>query len=181
MDSEAFRKHGKEMVDFVADYWDSLRDRKPLPDCKPGYIWDMVPPNPPSSPEEWSKIFSDLEPVVVDKNTHWHQPHFFAYFSTACSYPSLMADMLSGALSSIGFTWKSSPSMTELEMVTTDWIAKSIGLPDIFLNSNPGPGAGIIQSTASDATFVAILSARARAVTVSLNSFYFQKMTSLFI
>lgn len=57
--------------------------------------------------------------------------------------------------------------MTELEMVMTDWLAKSIGLPEFFLNSHSGPGAGIIQSTASDATFVAILSARARAVSVS--------------
>lgn len=52
-------------------------------------------------------------------------------------------------------------------MVSMDWIAKAIGLPEFFLNSDPGPGAGMIQSTASDATFVAILSARARAVAVS--------------
>lgn len=56
--------------------------------------------------------------------------------------------------------------MTELEMTTVDWIAKAIGLPNFFLNSDPGPGAGIIQSTASDATFIAILSARSRAVSV---------------
>jgi aromatic-L-amino-acid decarboxylase len=164
MDSEAFRKHGKEMVDLVADYWDSLRDRQPLPDVKPGFIWDLVPNSPPESPEEWSKILADVDPVVLQNNTNWHHPHFFAYFSTACSYPAIMGDILSGGISSIGFTWKSSPSMTELEMVMTDWLAKSIGLPEHFLNSHPGPGAGIIQSTASDATFVALLSARARAV-----------------
>lgn len=42
MDAEAFRKYGKEMVDFVADYWQSLPTRKPLPEVKPGYIWDLV-------------------------------------------------------------------------------------------------------------------------------------------
>lgn len=50
MDSEAFRKYGKEMVDLVADYWDSLKidaeasvqGRKPLSDVQPGYIWDLV-------------------------------------------------------------------------------------------------------------------------------------------
>jgi glutamate/tyrosine decarboxylase-like PLP-dependent enzyme len=49
-------------------------------------------------------------------------------------------------------------------MVVTDWLAKLIGLPDVFLNSNEVPGAGIIQCTASDATFVALLSARSRAI-----------------
>lgn len=56
--------------------------------------------------------------------------------------------------------------MTELEMIMTDWLAKAIGLPECFFNSDSGPGAGMIQSTASDATLVALLSARARAVNV---------------
>jgi hypothetical protein len=56
--------------------------------------------------------------------------------------------------------------MTELEMKMTDWLATAIGLPDCFKNSDPGPGAGIIQTTASDSTFIAVLSARARAVSV---------------
>jgi aromatic-L-amino-acid/L-tryptophan decarboxylase len=54
--------------------------------------------------------------------------------------------------------------MTELEMVMTDWVAKAVGLPTCFLNSDPGPGAGVIQNTASDSTLIALLSARARVV-----------------
>lgn len=42
MDSEEFRKYGKEMIDLVADYWDSLDQRKPLSDVMPGYIWSLV-------------------------------------------------------------------------------------------------------------------------------------------
>jgi hypothetical protein len=43
MDSVKFRKYGKEMVDFIADYWDRLRDDyRPVPDVKPGFIYDMV-------------------------------------------------------------------------------------------------------------------------------------------
>jgi len=45
-----------------------------------------------------------------------------------------------------GEVQKSSPCMTELEMAMTDWLARAAGLPDHFLNSHPGPGAGIIQS-----------------------------------
>ncbi|GMS89668.1 hypothetical protein PENTCL1PPCAC_11843, partial [Pristionchus entomophagus] len=165
MDSEAFRVHGKEMVEYVANYWENIReDRNPLPDVKPGYIKDLLPAEAPQYPEEWKTIFGDLEKVVMSANTNWHHPHFFAYFPTACSYPSIMADILSGGISSIGFTWKSGPSMTELEMATLDWLVSALGLPDHFKNSHPGPGCGIIQSTASDATLVAIMAARARAV-----------------
>lgn len=37
--------------------------------------------------------------------THWHSPRFHAYFPTANSYPAIVADILSGAIACIGFTW----------------------------------------------------------------------------
>ena len=42
MDADAFRKHGKEMVDRIADYWDGLAERKPMPDIQPGFINTLV-------------------------------------------------------------------------------------------------------------------------------------------
>lgn len=152
------------MVDYVADFWDHIRDRRPLPDVKPGYIKEVVPSHAPSEPEDWSTIFNDLEEVVMRGNTYWHHPHFFAYFPTACSYPAIMADILSGAIAGIGFSWKSGPAMTELEMATLDWLVDALALPEHFKNSHPGNGCGIIQCTASDATLIAIMSARAKAV-----------------
>ncbi|KAI6227606.1 Aromatic-L-amino-acid decarboxylase [Aphelenchoides fujianensis] len=179
MDSEAFRKHGKEMVDFIADYWERLAERKPMPDVQPGFMNELIPDEPPQTPHSWATIFNELEPTVLSTNTNWHHPYFFAYYPTACSYPALMGDMLSSAIASIGFTWKSSPSMTELEMKMTDWLASAIGLPEHFRNSDPGPGAGIIQATASDATFVAILAARARIVaSLKSNPSQFEKLSN---
>ena len=48
---------------------------------------------------------------------HWQHPRFFAYFAANASFPGMLADMLSGALGMIGFSWASSPISTELEMV----------------------------------------------------------------
>lgn len=42
MESDKLRTEGKKMLDFVADYWDGIRTRKPLPDVKPGYITELV-------------------------------------------------------------------------------------------------------------------------------------------
>ncbi|KIH61085.1 hypothetical protein ANCDUO_08650 [Ancylostoma duodenale] len=68
MNAEDFRKHGKEMVDFVADFWENIRERQPLPDVKPGYISAVVPKDPPAHPEDWRTIFGDLEDVVMKGN-----------------------------------------------------------------------------------------------------------------
>lgn len=66
MDPEEFRKYGKQMVDYVADYWATIRSRKPLHNVKPGYIWKVLPDHAPEDPEEWSSIFKDLENVIMD-------------------------------------------------------------------------------------------------------------------
>lgn len=101
--------------------------------------------------------------------THWHSPNFHAYFPTANSYPSILADILSGSLACIGFTWKSSPACTELEMIMMDWLAKMLSLPSYFLFSSKGKGGGVIHGTASEATLVALLAARNRILSSNEN------------
>ncbi|XP_039345995.1 histidine decarboxylase isoform X4 [Mauremys reevesii] len=55
----------------------------------------------------------------------------------------------------------SSPACTELEMNVMDWLAKMLGLPDTFLHHHPdSQGGGVLQSTVSESTLIALLAAR---------------------
>lgn len=45
-----------------------------------------------------------------------------------------------------------------------DWLGKMLGLPKQFLASSGGKGGGVIQGTASESTFVALLGAKAKTV-----------------
>ena len=56
---------GKEMVDYIADYLENIRDRRVFPDVKPGYMRDLVPENAPMDGESWENIFSDVETVIM--------------------------------------------------------------------------------------------------------------------
>lgn len=105
MDSAEFRIRGKEMIDLVADYLDTIEKRRVLPDVKPGYLKDLIPANAPEEPEKWENLVSDIERVIMPGVTHWHSPHFHAYFPTANSYPAICADILSDAIACIGFSW----------------------------------------------------------------------------
>ena len=63
------------------------------------------------------------------------------------------------------FIQASSPACTELETIVMDYLGKMIGLPDEFLHRNPhSPGGGVIQTTASEATFVCLLAGRTEAI-----------------
>lgn len=79
--------------------------RQVVPSVKPGYLRPLVPEQAPEQPEPWTAVMADIERVVMSGVTHWHSPRFHAYFPTANSYPAIVADMLSGAIACIGFTW----------------------------------------------------------------------------
>lgn len=53
-----------------------------------------------------------------------------------------------------------SPACTELEVVMLDWLGQMLGLPDSLLARSGGEAGGVIQSTASEATLVALLGAK---------------------
>ncbi|XP_076006569.1 aromatic-L-amino-acid decarboxylase [Genypterus blacodes] len=164
MDSTEFRRRGKEMVDFMADYLDNIEERPVCPDVEPGYLRSLIPSEAPLEPETYEDVIKDVERVIMPGVTHWHSPNFFAYFATASSFPAMLGDMLSGAIGCIGFSWAASPACTELETVMLDWLGKMLKLPEEFLAGTDGKGGGVIQGTASEATLMSILAARCKMI-----------------
>ncbi|XP_066270637.1 aromatic-L-amino-acid decarboxylase-like isoform X2 [Branchiostoma lanceolatum] len=153
------------MVDYIADYLQTVHTRRVYPDVQPGYMRSLVPDSAPMDGESWEDIFDDVERVIMPGVVHWQSPHMHAYYPALNSGPSLLGDMLADAIGCIGFTWASSPACTELEMIVMDWLGKMIGLPPQFLYElSDGKGGGVIQGTVSEATLVSMLAARAEAV-----------------
>ncbi|XP_065332536.1 aromatic-L-amino-acid decarboxylase-like [Cloeon dipterum] len=164
MDTNEFKEFAKSMADFIGNYLDNIRDRRVLPTVEPGYIRPLLPETAPEEGEKWQAVMDDLEKVIMPGVTHWHHPQFHAYFPTANSYPAIVADMLSGAIACIGFSWIASPACTELEVIMLDWLGKMLDLPADFLACSNGKGGGVIQGTASEASLVALLGAKAKAL-----------------
>uniref|UniRef100_A0A665U863 Aromatic-L-amino-acid decarboxylase n=1 Tax=Echeneis naucrates TaxID=173247 RepID=A0A665U863_ECHNA len=164
MDAEEFRRRGKEMIDYVAEYLENVEQRPVYPDLEPGYLRSLIPSEAPLEPESYEDIMKDMERVIMPGITHWHSPYFFAYFPAASSYPAMLADMLSTAIGCIGFSWAASPACTELETVMLDWLGKMLQLPESFIAGTDGQGGGVIQGTASEATLMSLLAARCKAV-----------------
>lgn len=170
MDSQNFREFGKAAIDYIADYLDNIRDKPVLPHIDPGYLKDLIPQEAPVEAEPWQAILKDMDEVIMPGMTHWTSPNFHAYYPTANSFPGIIGDMMSAGLSCIGFSWIAGPACTELEVVMMDWLGKMLGLPEMFLNCGKGPGGGVIQGSASEATLVGLLAAKEKSVK------YYQKL-----
>ncbi|MEX2625244.1 MAG: pyridoxal-dependent decarboxylase, partial [Ilumatobacteraceae bacterium] len=169
MTPDEFRAHGRELIDRIADYLETIEDRPVVSDVAPGDVRDSLPEHPPAEPEPWSAVMDDLDRVIVPGLTHWQHPSFFAYFPANTSYPSILADLLTAGLGVQGMSWATAPACTEVEVLMLDWMQELLGLPDRF-RSTSGTGGGVIQGSASEATLVAILSARWRATEGAVNT-----------
>ncbi|XP_076824782.1 aromatic-L-amino-acid decarboxylase-like [Clavelina lepadiformis] len=161
LETSEFRKAAHRIIDWTIDYHESLKcGRLPIPAVKPGFMKERLPNAGPAQKESWETVFGDVENVVLDGALHWLSSNYFGYFPTGISYPSMLGDMLCTSTANIGFSWASSPSCTELETVMMDWLAKALNLPDFFLHNGRGPGGGVIQGSASEATLITMLAAR---------------------
>lgn len=181
MTPEAFRRAGHELVDFIADYLDtdqgpggepnprSVARRPVQPSVAPGDVRAALPEHPPTEPEPWDAVLADVERVIVPGITNWQHPGWFAYFPANVSYPSILGELLSAGLGVQGMSWVTSPACTEVETLMLDWMQELLGLPDAF-RSTSDTGGGVIQGSASEATLVAILSARHRATGGAINA-----------
>ncbi|KAG8222231.1 hypothetical protein J437_LFUL001429 [Ladona fulva] len=106
MNSEEFRSAGKEMVDYISEYMDTLAvKRRVSPAVEPGYLKNVIPDKAPEYPEPWENIMSDIEDKIMPGITHWQHPRFHAYFPSGNSYPSILGDMLSDGIGCIGLSW----------------------------------------------------------------------------
>lgn len=161
MNTEDFRKHAHELVDWMADYFENVENYPVLPKVKPGDIFNQIPESAPDDPESFETIFDDFKNVIMPGITHWESPNFMAYFPANKSKASVLAEMLMSTLGSQCMIWLTSPSAAELEEQVMNWTRDMLGLPKDF--------TGVIQDTASTATLCAILTAREKITSFSIN------------
>ncbi|HEX4813068.1 MAG TPA: pyridoxal-dependent decarboxylase [Nonomuraea sp.] len=161
MTPEEFRRHGKQVVDWIADYLEGIASRPVMARVEPGAIRRALPAEAPERGEPFEAVLKDLEEILLPGITHWQHPSFFGYFPANSSGPGILGDLLSSGLGVQGMLWVTSPACTELETVVVDWLAGLLGLPARFRTD--GPGGGVLQDSASSGSLVALLAALHRA------------------
>ena len=159
MTPEEFRAAGHRLIDWIADYRASVDERPVMARTEPGDIKRQLPPHPPVDPEPFDAIVRDLDRIIVPGLSHWQHPQFFGYFPCNGSLASVLGDYVSTGLGVLGLAWQSSPALTEVEEVATDWMRQMLGLSDGW--------SGVIQDTASTSTLVALICARERTTAFS--------------
>ena len=161
MDTQSFRKHAHELVDWMADYFESVEEYPVMSQVKPGDIIKQLPNSAPEKPESFSTVMKDFNDIIMPGITHWESPNFMAYFPANKSKGSVLAEMLMSTLGAQCMQWLTSPAAAELEEQMMIWLREMLDLPTSF--------TGVIQDTASTATLSALLTAREKASNFKIN------------
>ncbi len=161
MNTKDFRKYAHELVDWMADFMETVEQYSVRSQVKPQDIIRQLPQQPPEDGEAFESIMADFNRIIMPGMTHWQHPSFHAYFPGNASPPSILAEMLTATLGAQCMIWQTSPSAAELEERMMEWLRDMLGLPKNFI--------GVIQDTASTATLTAILTAREKLSNYRIN------------
>ncbi|MCF6357513.1 MAG: pyridoxal-dependent decarboxylase [Draconibacterium sp.] len=167
MSPEQFRKEGKKVIDWIADYYENIEKYPVLSQVEPGDIKATLPESAPQKGESLDEMIKDIDEKIMPGITHWQSPNFYAYFPANTSFPAILGDLISSGLGVQGMIWATSPAATELETRVLDWLAEMMGMPEKFKSTSTG--GGVIQDTASTSALTAIIAARERATKFQSN------------
>jgi len=122
---------------------------------EPGQVRNGLPAEPPMTTRTLDAMMQDLETVIVPGITQVQHPMHYGWFPSNASLASVLGDITSSGLGTLGISWESCPALTEVEETVCDWMRQLTGLSEQW--------EGSIQDTASTACLTALLLAREKA------------------
>jgi aromatic-L-amino-acid decarboxylase len=161
MTPEEFRAAGHRLIDWIADYRARAATLPVMAQTEPGDVKRQLPSAPPVEPEHFDAIVADLDRIILPGLSHWQHPAFFGYFPSNGLLASVLGDYVSTGLGVLGLSWQSSPALTEVEEVVTDWLRQMLALSSDW--------SGVIQDTASTSTLLSLICAREKTTGYGLS------------
>ena len=161
MSPDEFRKAAHELIDWIADYRQKIPELSVRAQVEPGAVRRALPASPPTGTDDFGLLLADLDRVIVPGITQVQHPMHFGWFPSNAALASVLGDIASSGMGTLGISWESCPALTELEEVVCDWMRQLTGLGEQW--------HGTIHDTASTACVTAMILARERASQFSKN------------
>ena len=153
MSGDEFRKAGHQLVDDLADFLESLPDRKVVETKSVSEVQSVVGNESlPTKGVDTSQLLKETTKLLVDHSLFNGHPRFWGYVTSSAAPIGILGDFLASAVNQNVGAWQLSPVATEIEAQTIRWIAELIGY-----NTDCG---GLMVSGGNMANFVGFLAGR---------------------
>jgi len=150
-----FRTAGHELIDTIADFMESLPQRRVKSAVTPPEMQallggDAALPDHGADPRA---LLASAAQLLFDNGTFNAHPRFFGYITAAPTPIGVLGDLLASAVNQNCGSWTLAPAATEIEAQTVRWIAQLLGYPTDC--------GGLLVSGGNVANFTCFLAARA--------------------
>ncbi|VDM41337.1 unnamed protein product [Toxocara canis] len=151
----------KKMTD-IATFCVKVDERanKKADDAKGKGMDRSTPPN--EKPISLENVLAELQADVLPMFDERPPVRAHGFYPGVQSKTDIIVSALCDTLASQGNITDGCRAMDELEMISTNWIGKAIGLPNKFLFEKDSCGGGLIQSTITQGMFTALMASSQR-------------------
>ena len=153
MGKEEFRVLGHQLIDSIADFLDTIKERDVTPAENSGQLLELVGSSPlPENGSPASEVLARASDLVINHSLLNGHPRFLGYITSSAAPIGALADLLAAAVNPNVGAQILSPVATEIEKQTIQWLAEFIGVSPTY--------GGILVSGGNMANFTAFLAAR---------------------
>ena len=153
IDKDEFREIGYRLVDTIADFYDSIRERPVTTGKSPGQVQAIVGNAPlPENGTPVSALFEKTTDVLLTHSLFNGHPKFFGYITASPTQAGALADMLAAVVNPNVGANILSPVATAIEKQTVKWLATFIGVSPTY--------GGVLVSGGNMANLTCFLAAR---------------------
>lgn len=148
---DEFRALGYRVVDMIAEYYNSLRERPVFPAKRSEEVAARFKEPLPEVGQAPHAILDEWADKILPNTTHVGSPRYFGFVMGSGTMMATLAEALAASVNMNTGGWKASPAGTEIERQTIAWIAELVGYPTTC--------GGLFTSGGTMANFTALLTA----------------------
>lgn len=130
IDPEVFKKLGYEVIDHIADYYRTIRERRIISASSSKEIEEIFREDLPLAGQDPGSILHEWNERIMPHVTHLGSPRYFGFVNGSGTMMSVFASALSTSVNMNSGGWKAGPAATEIERRSIAWIADLIDYPD---------------------------------------------------
>ena len=149
---DEIRRWGHVVVEAMAEYLPTIRDRRVYPKTSSRQIRDHLEAALPEEGTDFDTVLDHFRRVIVELSRHNGHPRMFGYVQAPGSALAAFADLLASTLNANLTAWRSAPAAVEVERLTIEWIKEILGYDK--------HAAGLFLSGGSIANMAALMAAR---------------------
>ncbi len=153
MPGAEFRKIGYQLVDSLADFIETIKDRPVTSGESPAQLQAIIGDAPlPETGQPAEALLMNTAELLFNHSLFNGHPKFMGYITGAAAPIGALADLLASGVNPNVGAQVLSPIATEIEKQTVKWLAEFIGLPSTY--------GGVLVSGGNMANFTAFVAGR---------------------